>query len=85
MAVVMNGSRDVTYQLLLSRRDGVPVRISVLQSLDLDLFPKWSHTNRLWKWYTQLPCLALSTKGIVWKTPGTKEWRQLYLIFPLNA
>ena len=43
----------------INRRDGVVVKASASQSVDLWFIPLSSATKDLKKWYSQLPCLAL--------------------------
>ena len=60
------------------RRDGVVVRASASQSVTRGSIPLSSHTKRFFKkWYSQLPCWALSKTGIVWRTI-----RQAHLLCP---
>ena len=49
--------------------NGVVVRASASQSVDLRFIsPSRVVPKDFNKWYSQLPCLALSTKGAVWRT-----------------
>ena len=57
-----------------NRRDGVVVRASASQSVDLEFI---SQVKSYQKWYSELPCSALSTTGIVWRTS-----RQACLLCP---
>ena len=43
--------------------DGVVVGVSTSQSVDLGLSPSQVISKDFEKWYSQLSCLALSTKG----------------------
>ena len=50
-------------------RNAVVVSAFALQSVDLEFISQVeSYQKTFKKWYSQLPCLALSTIGIVWKT-----------------
>ena len=51
------------------RRDGVVIRASVSQSVDLRLISQVeSYQKTFKKWYSQRPCLGAQQIGIVWRT-----------------
>ena len=65
-------------KFIKNRRDGVVVRASASQSVDLGFIPLVeSYQKTLKKWHPQLPCLALGIYGRLWRTS-----RQVRLLCP---
>ena len=57
------------------RYDGLVARASASQSVDLGFDSLVESYEKTKNWYSLLPCLVLSTKGIVWRT----RWQTLLL------
>ena len=70
-----SGADDSRNKVVCTLNDGVMFRGSALHSVHMGfIFSSRVIPKDLKKWYSQLSCLALSKKGIVWRTSWQACW-----------